>query len=435
MNDPLLAVVPLTCLVLLLAIGVPIAISLMSAGTLGLWMAIGMGPANGAVASIAFSESAHYTLSTVPMFMLMAEFLTNGRLSSQLFAALARWLAPIRGGMGVSVIAGNGIFGAMSGSSVAAAALHGRVAVPEMRRFGYSERLALGSVATAGTLSILIPPSIALILYGIAAEQSIGRLFAAALIPGIVTAFGYIALIGVWVRLAPDSAPPADRAPWRELLAVTRPALPLIPLIAFVLYALYSGLATPTEAGALGAGASMLLSVIFGGMRWEGIKRALAATATISAMILVVVVGAMVFTRYLAISGVTRSLIETVLDWDVNRWVVLLMILFAYLLCGLVMDQIAVLLMTVPITFPLVMELGFDPIWFGILITMTVEIGMVTPPLGLNVLVAHSVAGGDLADAFKGALTFLVVPVTILALAVAMPDVITGLGGWVYGGD
>lgn len=424
--------IPFLILATLIAVNLPIAYALFLAGFSGLVLAIGLGPAQGALLSVPYAESASFTLSTVPMFILMAEFLTKGTLSALTFTALARWLGPIRGGLGLSVVAGNGVFGAMSGSSVAAAGLLSTVSVPEMRRHGYSERLSLGSVATAGTLAVLIPPSVALIIYGIATEQSIGRLFAAALVPGILTAIGYALLIWVWVTRSPQDAPPTEHVPWRERWLAARAAMPIIPLVVGVLYVLYSGIATPTEAGALGALGALAVSVVFGGLRPSGIYQALVSTALLTAMIMMIIVGATMFSRFLAISGTSRSFVSTVSEAALPPIFVLILILIAYLILGFFMDQIAILLMTLPVTFPVTSELGYDPIWFGIVVVITVEIGLITPPMGLNVLVTHGVAGGELGDAFKGALTFLIVPVTTLVLFIAFPDIILYFEGLIF---
>lgn len=419
-------------LFILLLVGAPIAYALLLAGTLGLWLELGWDSLTPTVLSVLHAETASFTLSTVPMFILMAEFLSQSRLTGDIFTAIARWLGPVRGGLAASTVAANAVFGAMSGSSVAAAGLLGRVSVPQMRKYGYDERLSLGTVASAGTLAVLIPPSIALIVYGVATEVSIGRLFAAALIPGLLVAAGYAILVVAWVTISPSSAPPVERYTLREKLAATVPALPAIPLIALVLFALYSGVATPTEAGALGAAAALIIAVIFGGLRTRGFVAAVASTVAITAMIMIIIAGATIFSRFLSISGTAQSLVTTINESGLPSLSVLGLLLLLYLVLGFFVDQTAILLMTLPVTFPVIMQLGYDPIWFGIIATLTVEIGLVTPPLGLNVLVTHAAAGGQLSDIFKGALIFTVVPVIALIGLIAFPDAITTFGNIIY---
>lgn len=416
----------------LLLTGIPIAYALLLAGTIGLWSEVGWESLTEAVLSITHSQTASFTLSTVPMFILMAEFMSGSSLTSRMFTAIARWLGSVRGGLAGATVAANGVFGAMSGSSVAAAGLLGRVSVPEMRKHGYNEKLSLGVIASAGTLAVLIPPSIALIVYGITTEVSIGRLFATALIPGVVMAAGYLILVQAWVLISPSSAPPAQRYPLKDKLAATKAALPVIVLLAVVLYVLYSGIASPTEAGAVGAASALVISVVFGGLRIPGLVAAVMNTTAITAMIMMIIAGASIFSRFISISGFAQSLVDTIDNSSLPGLAVLALILVLYLILGTFIDQTAILLMTLPVTFPVIVQLGYDPVWFGVLVTLTVEMGLITPPLGLNVLVAHAVAGGELSDAFKGALIFMIVPSIVMVLFIAFPDAVASLGDLVF---
>lgn len=416
--------VPVVILLLLIVSGLPVAYALGLAGTLGLLMAVGADDTLGVLRSVPITDSTSYSLVTIPMFVLMAEFLANGRLVSSLFKVARDWFSPVRGGLAMSVVGANGVFGAMSGSSVAAAGLMGKVSVPEMRKYGYSERLALGSVASAGTLAVMIPPSVAMIIYALATDTSISRLFAAGVIPGIATALVYIAIIYGWSFVSPSAVPPVPSVAWRERFESLRGALPAIPLIILVLGGIYSGIVTPSEAGAVGAAGALVISAVFGGLTVDGVRRSLRSTVSTTGMILLIIVMAGIFSRYLTLSGVSRSLVETITGLNAKPFVVLLAIVVLYLLLGMIMSMTAVLIMTLPLTFPIVMELGYDPIWFGIIIIKTVEIGLATPPLGMNVFVTVASAGGKLGHAFSGAGVFVVGDLLVLGVLLAAPDLV-----------
>lgn len=423
---------PFLLLFLFMTVGVPIAYSMLLSGIVGIYMAIGLGGTVGMLGTVPQATAASHALTTIPMFILMAEFLSQGRLTRELFRMAANWLAPFRGGLAMAVVGANGIFGAMSGSSVAAAGLLASVSVPEMRRYGYSERLALGTVASAGTFSVMIPPSIALIIYGIATETSIGRLFAAGFLPALATLLVYLLIVYGWARIYPDAAPRAEKVDIKERLSSLRAVLPAIPLIVLVLGGIYAGVMTPTEAGAVGAAGALVVSVAVGGLRWNGIRRAIINSTAITAMILLIVIGANLFGNFLSVSGATTAVVGFVTESDISPWTAMIMMLVIYVFLGTFMSQTAILLLTLPLTFPLAVALGFHPIWFGIVVVKTAEIGLASPPLGLNCYVTFGVAGGKLKDVFWGSGTFLVGDFLVLAAILASEDLVVAVADLIF---
>lgn len=416
------AAVAVTLLVLIFA-GMPIAFATAFAGALGLWMLAGWDTVFGVLKTTPYRNSTEYLLSTVPMFILMAEFLAHGRVVRLLFEFAHRWIGHVRGGLAQAAVLANVGFAALSGSSTAAAAAMARISVPEMRRFGYDDRLSLATVAIAGTLSIMIPPSLALILFGILTETSIGKLFIAGIVPGIMTALAYMTTIAVWTRLRPEIAPLARRASWSERWRSVLPIWSAALLVVFVATAIYSGAVSASEAGAIGALGALVVSATHGGLTRKGFANALAATVRSTTMIFAILIGASIFGVFLAMTQAPQTLAGAVAALDAAPWQILLVLIVIYVILGCFIDQLAIIILTLPLTFPLVMQLGYDAIWFGIIITKTIEIGMVTPPMGLNIFVTTgSVEGARMKDCFVGIAPFLIAEVIVIALLISIPD-------------
>lgn len=414
-------------LLALIAFGMPIAFALAVSGAIGLLLQVGFDPMMGVLQTTPYRTAASFLLSTIPLFILMAELLARGTIVRDLYRLCYLWLGHIRGGLAIAAIAANVGFAVLSGSSTAAAAAMSRISVPEMRRYGYSESFALGVIAIAGTLSILIPPSLPLILYGVLTETSIGKLFLAGVIPGIVTALGYIAVIIFLVRRNPEIAPATERFPAAERWAAVPRVWPAILLVIMVLGGIYSGAITATEAAAVGAAGALLISIFWGGLRMTGVNDALGATMRSTAMIFAIIIGAMIFGYFLAITQIPQSLVSFVGELPLPAWCIVLIIIAIYLVLGFFMDQIAIIILTLPLTFPMVTSLGYDPIWFGIIMTKTVEIGLVTPPVGMNVFVACGATGTRVEKGFRGVTPFLLGDFAILALLIAVPELSTWL--------
>lgn len=421
--------IPFVLLFALLFFRVPVAFALGAAGVTGLWMTLGFDAAVGIVSSAPAGSGTTFLLTTVPTFIFMAELLSAGTLSKSLYGAAHVWFGRLRGGLAMATTVASAGMGAMTGSSSATAATFSSVAIPHMRRHGYDDKLSAGSIAAAGTLASIIPPSIALIIYGVATETSIGDLFAAGIIPGIITTIAYILVIYIWARLKPGIAGSNDqRFSFAEKLQKTMKTAPALLLIIIVLGGIYSGLVTATEAGALGAAGALVLSVAFGKLRWGGFVHAVVRALGTSAMIIAIVIFASVFGYWLTSARIAPALLTFISDSGFPVWVVMGLIVILYIALGTFMDQIAILVLTLPLTFPLVMEMGFNAIWFGILVIKLGEIGLLSPPVGLNVYVtAGSIKDLKLETVFKGVIPFILVEAVLIVLWFAAPGVITWL--------
>ena len=415
-------------LLVLIVIGAPIAFAMIVIGTAGLLLQLGMGPTLGILQTSPYRSSASFLLTTIPMFILMAEFLAGSKMAQDMFRAGHYWLGHLRGGMAVATTLASALLAALLGSSPAAAATMSSIAVPEMRKYGYDDRLSLGIVASAGTLAVIIPPSVILILYGILTESSIGRLFVAGLVPGIMTATGYILLVNIWTRFEPSIAPVAEKKFTREeKIGSLKPIWPAILLIMVVLGGIYSGFVTPTEAGAVGAAGAFVIGILFSGLRWKGVTGALERASKTTAMIFAIIIAASIFGYYLTSTQVAQDTIRWVQASGMPATAVLIAVLLVYLVLGAFLDPVSILVLTLPLAFPLIMSLGYDSIWFGIIATKMVEIGLVTPPVGINVFVTAGAVGADLKDAFKGASLFILVDVVVVILLIAFPQIVTFL--------
>lgn len=425
---------PLVGLLLLIGVGAPIAYALLISGSAALFFQIGERAAMGILGSAPYARAADFLLTTIPMFVLMAEFLSSSRIASDIFRAGYVFVGHVRGGLAVATTLASAGLASLSGSSPAAAATMSAIAVPEMRKYGYADKLSLGVVASAGTLAVIIPPSIVLILYGILTETSIGRLFVAGFVPGILTAAAYIGLIQIWVRCNPSLAPTIKEPFSRdERLRALRPVGPALLLVLVVLGGIYSGIVTPTEAGALGASGALIIGVAFSGLRRDGILAALRRTARTTAMIFAIVIAASIFSYFLTISQAAQNLIGWVELQDLAPLAVLIVVLVIYLVLGAFLDPVSILILTLPLAFPLVTSVGYDPIWFGIIATKMVEIGLVTPPVGINVFVAAGAVNARLQDAFAGTIMFVLADLVVLVILIAFPQVVTFLPNLLYG--
>ncbi|MEC9433382.1 MAG: TRAP transporter large permease [Pseudomonadota bacterium] len=423
----MLAAAVLILLLALIALGMPIAFALGVTGALGVLSQIGFGPMLGVLQTTPYRTAAHFLLSTVPLFILMAELLARGSVVRDLYRLAYLWLGHIRGGLAMAAIAANVGFAVLSGSSTAAAAAMSRISMPEMRRYGYDESFALGVIAIGGTLSIMIPPSLALILFGVLTETSIGKLFLAGIIPGLITVAGYLIVIQLLVRRRPEIAPATERFPMKQRMEALPRVWPALVLVFLVLGGIYSGAITATEAAAVGALGALVISTLIGGLRLAGMNDALTATLRATCMIFTIIIGAMIFGYFLAIAQIPQGLVDMVGDLPLPRWGVMLVIIGIYIVLGFFIDQIAITILTLPLTFPLVMSLGYDPVWFGIIMTKTAEIGLVTPPLGMNVFVACGAAGARIENGFRGVAPFILGEIVVIGILFLIPELSTWL--------
>jgi len=419
---------PFVALVVALLVGIPIAFSLGAAGIIGIYLVTGeWSRVMGILGMTPFSAVADYAFTTIPMFILMAYFSSSSGLARDLYSAAASWLSHIRGGLAIATVFACGIFGAMSGASVAAASVMSSIAMPNMRRFGYSEALAAGSIGVGATLDILIPPSVAMVIYGIATQTSIGKLLIAGVVPGIILGILLAFAIFIWVTLSPSHAPRTQRVPWAERWEGLRGIWPSGLLILVVLFLLYTGIVTPTEVGAIGAFMSALISVLLGRLTWAGALEALKATLRTSAMIFMILIGASIFGYYMALSRVPQQIVAIVTEMNLNRWVVIVGIVVGYFVVSMFMDEIPLLLLTLQLTFPVITALGFDPVWFGVLSMLMVAMGLVFPPVGMIAFVVSATANVDLATVYKGTSILMIAIVVTTLLIMIFPQLVLWL--------
>ncbi|MFV3386745.1 TRAP transporter large permease [Pseudomonas sp. NY15364] len=428
----------LAALLVLLVIRIPIAIAMLLTGIAGYVTISGWSPLLSYLKNVAYARYTVYDLSVIPLFLLMGQFASRGGLASGLFRAAAAMIGHWRGGLAMSAIGSCAAFGAVCGSSIATAATMGQVALPELKRYNYSGSLSVGCLAAGGTLGILIPPSVVLVLYAILAQQNISALFMAAFIPGVLAALGYMVAIAVYVRLNPEAGPAMERLSWRQRLQAQKGVWPVMLIFLLVLGGIYGGWFTPTEAAAVGTVGTGIFAVTLGGMRLPEFKKVLLGTAASSAMIFMILLGADVMNAFLALSQLPVWLAETIGNSGMAPFVVLTGILVLYLFLGCVMDTMSMILLTIPIFFPMIMGLDFyglgeteKAIWFGILALMVVEIGMITPPVGMNVYVISGMSKDvTLRDAFRGIVPFLVSDILRVVILVLFPSITLCLIRW-----
>ena len=413
----------------LLVIRVHIAVAMLLAGGIGYALVAGIDPLFNYAKTMAFARYSVYDLSVVPLFLLMGNLASRGGLSRRLFQATNAFLGHYRGGVAMSAVGACAGFGAICGSSLATAATMGQVALPELRRYNYSPALATGALAAGGTLGVLIPPSVVLVIYAVLAEQNVAAMFIAALLPGLLALSGYMVAIMIYVRLAPGSGPAAPRMNWSERLHTLREVWPIVAIFVTVIGGIYGGIFTPTEAAAIGTIATGALALLMRELTWQGILNAALDTAAATAMIFLILLGADLLNAFFAISQMPVAAAQWVLGADLPPMMVLVGIVLIYLVLGCVMDSLAMILLTIPIFYPIIMGLDFwglsqadKSIWFGILALMVVEIGLITPPMGMNLFIIQKLSRTvPLMEIARGVLPFLVSDLTRIVLLVLFP--------------
>ncbi len=416
--------VPLAVMILTLMLGAPILFAMLGAGFIGIWLITGdVEIAFGILKITPYRTAANYTLMAVPMFILMAFMTSLSGMAQDLFDAVADWLSHIKGGLAAATVIACAIFGAMSGSSAASATVMSSIAIPNMRRLGYSDVLAAGAVAVGSTLDILIPPSIAMVVYGIATETSIGKLLMAGVMPGIVLAILLTISILVWVRINPALAPETRYVPWKQRMRSLRKVWLSLALITSLIFLLYAGIVTPTELAALGALAAALIALLLGRLNWANGIAALKATARSTAMIFMILIGAHVLGVFLTMSQIPQTLVSSVSAMDLNRWVVIVAVVVIYFVLSMFMDELPLLLITLPFVFPLIRSLGFDPVWFGVVCMLMIAMGLIFPPVGLLAFIVSASGKVDLVTVYKGCTVLLLPIILTLILIMIFPQI------------
>jgi C4-dicarboxylate transporter DctM subunit len=425
-----LALAMFGALLVLLALRIPIAVAMLTAGVVGYVSVVGWPPLMAYLKSAAYFRFSNYDLSIIPLFLLMGYFAGKAGVSQALYRAGYVFLGHHKGGLAMATMGACAGFGAICGSSLATAATMAQVALPEMRRYGYSGRLATGTLAAGGTLGILIPPSVVLAVYGILAEQNIGTLFVAAIIPGIIATVGYMLAIAVYVRLYPEHGPAGTRSTRAEKIEAVRDIWPVLVIFGIVIGGIYGGVFTPTEAAAFGAAATGLLAVARRSLSLSGFLECVAGTAQTTAMIFLILLGADLFNAFLAFTRMPADLSVLVGQSGWNPYLIVVAILVLYFVLGCLMDSLSMILLTIPVFLPSIRALDFGmswdetAIWFGILVLMTTEVGLITPPVGMNVYVINSMAKDTpMSETFKGVVPFLISDVLRIALLAAFPAI------------
>ncbi|MDF0599275.1 TRAP transporter large permease [Psychromarinibacter sp. C21-152] len=411
----------LLLLAVLMILRTPIAFAMGIAGSVGLAVQLGPRPALGVLERAFYDNTSSFILVAIPLFILMAEILTAGDVTRRAIVACQAWIGHMKGGLAMATIGASVLLAALVGSSTASTAAMSASAFPEMRRHGYNDRLSAAVVSVGGTLAVVVPPSIVLVVYGVLTETSIGQLFIAGVVPGILTALGLATVVKV-ISHRTDYAPEGDPFRFGHAVRTSRHVFPMVLLIVAVIGAIYGGIASPSEAAALGVFGALIICLAQRTLRAASFGTSISRAIQATVMIVAIVACSAIFSNYLAFTRVTQTLLEMVASSDLPRFAILSMIVLTLLVMGMFMDQLAILSLAMPLAFPAAMELGYDPVWFGIIVTKSVEIGLLTPPLGLNAYVAASQTGVSLRTIFQGLLPFIGVELLVLFILIVFPD-------------
>jgi len=437
MNPTLIGIVGIVVMVMIFLTRMPVAYVMTLIGFLGFSVMISLPGGLALLSRNIYEVFASYGLTTIPLFILMGQLAFNSGISRRIYATAYRFLGHTRGGLAMATVAACTAFGAVCGSSPATAATMATVGLPEMKRYNYADELSAGSVASGGGLGMIMPPSVVLIVYGVLTEQSIGKLFVAGILPAILVTFLFIGAIYIRCSLSPDQGPPGERFTWKQKLRSLTHLGETLSVFVLVMGGLFIGLFTPTEAAAVGAFGVLVVSLINRQLTWQGFVKSLYETLRTSCMVMMLIAGATVFGKFLAVTRIPFNIANWIGGFDLPPVVIIAMVVFVYFIGGCFMDALAFVMLTIPIFFPVVTNLGYDPIWFGIIIVMVTEMGVITPPVGINVYVvygvAESVVGGiPLESIFKGILPFLLAVVVGLIILMIFPQIILLLPNLMY---
>ena len=429
MDPVVIGIIGICIVFLLLSLGMPIAFSLMLSGFTGIALLSGLDAAMPVSARTVYDEAATYPYMVIPLFIVMGSFAGASGMTKDIYGCLDKWLRLLPGGLAVASISACAAFAAVSGSAVATTATLGNIALPEMKRYGYSDKLSTGAVAAGGTLGFLIPPSLGFVVYGMLTEQSIGKLLVAGMLPGIILAVTFCAVVIIWVKLSPQTAPrPNELVSWRERFISLQGILEPMALFLLVMFGIYGGFFTPTEAGAVGATLLFLSVIIKRKLTWKKLITALQEALRTSVMVLFLVASASIFTYFLALSTIPMQAANWVTSLDVAPIVILLAIILVYLFLGCFLDAISMMVLTMPVVFPVMNALNYDPVWFGVVAVLMMQAGLITPPLGLNIFTIAGVAQKVKVETiFRGVIPFLLAVFVVVALLIIFPQIATYL--------
>ncbi|WP_405103705.1 TRAP transporter large permease [Oceanobacillus sp. FSL H7-0719] len=428
MSPEIIGVLGIIILLILFMIRVPVSISLIIVGTLGLVFIRGWDSALVQLGTTPFSTASSYSLSVIPLFILMGMILSFSGFGKDLYTAVDSWIGHVKGGLAITTIGTSALFSAISGSVNATTATMARIALPEMKKYRYNDALSTSCVAAGGTLGILIPPSVILVLYGILTMEPIGKLLIAGLVPGILQMLLFMLVIYLMVLRKPSLAPVTAKKPLKVKMKSLNSVWPFVFLFALSIGGIYFGYFTPTEAGGIGAFGAFLLALLTKRLTWTDFKTTLNETTRLTAMIFFILIGADIFSKFLALSRIPAVITQTVSDLDMSPMAIMMLILIVYFILGLFLEGIAIFVLTLPVVYPLITMLGFDGIWFGVVMIFVMNIGLLTPPMGLSVYIISGVVKDvPIQRIFKGVIPMLLMMILCLALVVVFPGIVTFL--------
>ena len=424
MNPFYIGIIGIAIMILMLFLGVHIGVAMSLVGLCGVFYLTSLKTGLPVIATVFYSNMASYMMSVVPLFVGMGILCSYSGMSKGLYSTAYKWVGSFRGGLSVATIAACAGFAAVSGTSVGTAATIGTIALPEMKKYNYDDKLATGCVAAGGTLGILIPPSTIFIIYGLLTEQSIGKLFVAGILPGILLSLLFIITIFLITRKDSLLGPPGPKTSLREKITSLKDVWPVLILFLIVIGGLYAGIFTPTEAGGIGAFLALFIGIITKNMNWGNLRKAFLEATHTTAMIFLILIGAMIFNVFMAVSQFPTELSNFLSGLDVNRYIIFSGIVCIYLILGCLMDSFAMLVLTIPVFYPIIKGLGFDPIWFGVIIVIMMEQGLITPPVGLNVYVISGlVKDVPMGTIFRGIFPFWIAMIVCVLILTIFPQI------------
>lgn len=423
MSPESVGIIGIIVLILLLFARMWISLAMAMVGFFGLFYLIGIDGALGVLGTVPYKYIAFYPISAIPLFIFMAMVISNTGIGASLFKTAHTWLGQLRGGLAMAGVMASGGLAAIMGDSVAEVVTMGQVAVPEMRKYNYDNQLATGSIAAGGTLGILIPPSLGFILYGILTEQSIGMLFMAGILPGILLTFLFLTAIWIITLIRPNAGPPGPKTGFKEKLLSLKGTWHMLLLFLLIIGGIYGGIFTPTEAGGVGAFGAIVISAVSGRFTFKILLDSLLEATRITAMIMLLIAGAFIMMKFLALSKLPIALAETISGLTLPPFAIFAGIIVLYILLGMFLEIFGAIVLTIPVIFPLTVKLGFDPIWFGVVIVLVIEMGLITPPVGLNVFALSGVTGIPLDIIFRGVLPFVGAMIICVILLAFFPQI------------
>ncbi|OGO23404.1 MAG: hypothetical protein A2144_06745 [Chloroflexi bacterium RBG_16_50_9] len=428
MSPTLAGLLGFILMVVLVLLSVNVCFAIIISGFVGLVMVIGLDPALSSLSIIAFERVTDYTFAVIPLFMLMSAFIATSDIGRQAYEMSRAWLGHAKGGLAMATVGACALFAACTGSSMAGAIAFGKISYPEMKRYGYDSKLAVGTIAAGATMGILIPPSMGFIIIGILTEISIGKLFMAGIIPGILQMVFYIILIAILCRINPKLGPAGPKATTRQKIGSLKLTWPVMALFILIIGGMYGGIFSATEAGAIGAFGALIIALIQRQLTGRKFADCLLESAQVTGMILALVIGAFIFKQFLAVSRIPFIFSEYIADMGINKYIILSLLVVVYIMLGAVFDIYAIILMTVPIIFPIMSALGFDPVWFGVIMVRMMEVGDITPPFGFNLFaLSGTLKDVKIDDLYRGIIPFFITDIAHIVLLIAVPALSTFL--------